>query len=85
MKYRIKPYADFYSIERLERRKPFKPSQWVEVTRVSIFDRRFVLPLVPKSERDKLEEEKMPVENAKHALKVLDEIKKADAIVEGKQ
>lgn len=82
MKYRIEAKGDFYSIQRLERRGLLK-RQWSQVTTVSLFDRRFVLPLVPKSEQDKIEEEKMPVENAKHALKVLEEIKKADQTVEG--
>lgn len=77
MKYRIKPKGEWYHIQRLERVGLLK-QQWNDVTRVSIFDQRLVLPMAPAN---KDLEEKMPTNNAQHALRVLDEIKKADIIV----
>lgn len=84
MKYRIQPKGEWYIIQRLERRSLFK-KQWTEITKVAMFDMRFIMPLVPKTASDKEKEEKMPEANAQHAIKILEEVKKADAIVEGKQ
>ena len=81
MKYRILPKGEFYHIQRLEPRSLFK-KQWTDVSRVAMFDQRFILPILPKTATDKEKEEKMPELNAQHAIRILEEVKKADAVVE---